>query len=62
MYPETLLVFIKYRKNITSEAEKEGTFTEVTIDAILVGEYIQVQKVINSVLSKLMLCVCREIM
>ena len=44
MYPETLLVFRKDRKNFMEEAEKLGTFMVVTIEANIVGEYIRGQK------------------
>ena len=38
---------------MTAEAEKDGTFLDVTIDAILLTEYVRVQKVMKSVASKL---------
>ena len=48
-----MLVVRKDRKTVTAEAEKDGTFLDVTIDAILLTEYVRVQKVMKSVASKL---------
>ena len=53
IYPETLSVFRKDRKNVTAEAEKWGTFPVVAIEAIIVGEYFQLQKGMNSIASYL---------
>ena len=53
MYPEMVLVFMKDRKIVTAEAKKEGKFTEVTIDVILVGEYVRVHKFMKYVTYKL---------
>ena len=53
MYPKTLLVFRKYRKNVIAEAEKEGTFPVLKIEASIFGEYISIQKGMKSVVSLL---------
>ena len=37
-YPDMFLIFREDKKTIVTKGEKEGTFTEVTIDAILCGE------------------------
>ena len=37
MYPESLLVFRKYRKNFAAEAEKEVMFPVVKIEASTFG-------------------------
>ena len=52
-YLETLLVIRKYRNTIASEPEKEGMLPELEIDLILCVEYVQVQKVVNTVASSL---------
>ena len=44
-YLETLLVPTKDRKTVAEESDKEGTFTEVTMYAILCGEHVRVQKI-----------------
>ena len=49
IYPETLLVFRKDRKNIMQEAEKEVTFPVLLIEEIIVGKKLWVQKVMESV-------------
>ena len=49
MHPETLLVSRKERKKVTEEAEKEGMFLVMMIEATIVGEYIRFKKVMNSV-------------
>ena len=59
MYPEILLVFRKDRKNVTADTEKEETFLVVTIEAIIVHEYVRIQKGMKSVASSLERC--REI-
>ena len=51
-----LLVFRKYRKTITAKSKKDRMFPEVTMNEILVREYALVQKVTNSVASKLNIC------
>ena len=56
MHPETLLVFIKYRKNLTTESEKECKFPVVTIEAIIIGEDLCVQKGMKYVVSLLYRC------
>ena len=48
-----MLVFRKDRKNVTSEAYKEGKFLVATIEKSLVGEYIWFQKFMKSVVSSL---------
>ena len=40
IHPEIFLVFRKDRKNVTAEADKEGRFLVVRIEAIIVGEYV----------------------
>ena len=52
MYPETLLLPRKDRKNVTTEEDKEGTLKKVTIYAISVGEYVPVQKFMKLFVSK----------
>ena len=46
-----LLVFRKYRKNITEEEEKEGKFPVVTKEADIVGDYVWIKKSIKYVAS-----------
>ena len=52
-YLETLLVFRKDRKNIITEVDKQGMVPVMMIQASLVCEYIQVNKVMKSVVSSL---------
>ena len=51
MHQYILLVFRKYRKNITEEAEKEGKFPVVTKEADIVGDYVWIKKSIKYVAS-----------
>ena len=53
MYQETFLVLRKDRNTITEESEKEGKFPELMIYTLLVSEYVNVQKVINTIAYKL---------
>ena len=48
-YPETLLVFRKYRKIVAAESDKEGKFHKLTIYVNLCGDHVQVKKVMKTV-------------